>query len=155
MADRRAESREGRELEHVPQAYAGVVESRDSSPRLYEQSFADTAPARAPKLRKKTVDSVDLQTVLRALRDTGDEGPYVRPTWFWSIVINTFYYSGIRRLQLVGLTWKDIDFDAYDSPKSHVEQDTSRVVHSDRPAIAPRAGESLPADDWAPWSNAA
>ena len=74
--------------------------------------FADTAPARAPKLRKKTVDSADLQTVLRALRDTGDEGPYVRPTWFWSIVINTFYYSGIRRLQLVGLTWKDIDFDA-------------------------------------------
>lgn len=42
----------------------------------------------------------------------GDEGAYVRPTWFWSIVINTFYYSGIRRLQLVGLTWKDIDFDS-------------------------------------------
>lgn len=73
--------------------------------------FRDSAPARAPKLRKKTVDSVDLETVLCALRDTGSESAYIRPTWFWSIVINTFYYTGIRRLQLVQLMWKDIDLE--------------------------------------------
>lgn len=74
--------------------------------------FAETAPARAPKLRKKTVDSGDLETVLRALQEAGREAAYIRPTWFWSIVINTFYYTGIRRLQLVALTWKDIDLEA-------------------------------------------
>jgi integrase len=74
--------------------------------------FKDTSPARAPKLRKKTVDSIDLETVLHALRETSSESAYIRPTWFWSIVINTFYYTGIRRQQLVALTWKDIDFDA-------------------------------------------
>ena len=112
MADRRAESREGRELNMYRRHMRALWNHAIRHHGCTSNPFADTAPARAPKLRKKTVDSVDLQTVLRALRDTGDEGPYVRPTWFWSIVINTFYYSGIRRLQLVGLTWKDIDFDA-------------------------------------------
>lgn len=80
--------------------------------RLCESNpFADTAPARAPQLRKKTIDSVDLDKIMKALRSSGPHSQYVRPTWFWSIVINTFYYTGIRRTQLVGLTWKDIDFD--------------------------------------------
>jgi integrase len=73
--------------------------------------FAETPPARAPQLRKKTVDKPDLQTVMRALQEAGREAAYIRPTWFWSIVINTFYYSGIRRLQLVSLNWKDIDLE--------------------------------------------
>lgn len=29
--------------------------------------------------------------------------------WFWYCVITTLYYTGIRRKQLVGLTWGDLD----------------------------------------------
>jgi integrase len=31
--------------------------------------------------------------------------------WFWSCVITTLHYTGIRRKQLVGLTWADFDLD--------------------------------------------
>ena len=77
----------------------------------------------------------------RCLR-AGDEGAYVRPTWFWSIVISTFYQRD-PRLQLVGLTWKGHRFRfGHDSPESYVEQDIA-VVHTDRPAIAPFELENL------------
>lgn len=73
--------------------------------------FADTAPARAPSLRKKTVDSIDLSTIITALRDRDQSKHKMRPAWFWAIVLKTFYYSGIRRRQLVELKWEDIKFD--------------------------------------------
>jgi integrase len=73
--------------------------------------FADTAPARAPSLRKKTVDSIDLSTIITALRDRDQSKHNMRPAWFWAIVLKTFYYSGIRRRQLVELKWEDISFD--------------------------------------------
>lgn len=31
--------------------------------------------------------------------------------WFWSCVITTLHYTGIRRRQLIGLTWTDFDLD--------------------------------------------
>jgi len=71
--------------------------------------FSDTAPARAPSLRKKTVDSGDLEQILKALRNNGEAGLKIHPAWFWAIVVKTFYYTGIRRRQLIELTWKDID----------------------------------------------
>lgn len=73
--------------------------------------FADTAPASAPSLRKKTVDNVDLLTIITALRDRDQSKHNMRPAWFWAIVLKTFYYSGIRRQQLVELKWEDINFD--------------------------------------------
>lgn len=33
----------------------------------------------------------------------------IKHGWFWSCVITTLHYTGIRRRQLVGLTWKDFD----------------------------------------------
>ena len=73
--------------------------------------FADTAPARAPSLRKKTVDNVDLSTIIKALRDSDQSRHNTRPAWFWAIVVKTFYYTGIRRRQLVELQWEDINFE--------------------------------------------
>jgi len=35
----------------------------------------------------------------------------VQEGWFWSCVITTLYYTGIRRKQLVGLTWADFDLE--------------------------------------------
>lgn len=34
----------------------------------------------------------------------------VQPQWFWHIVLRTFYFTGMRKRQLLGLTWNDIDF---------------------------------------------
>jgi integrase len=33
----------------------------------------------------------------------------IKHGWFWSCVITTLKYTGIRRRQLVGLTWSDFD----------------------------------------------
>ena len=73
--------------------------------------FADTAPAREPMQRKKTVDSTDLEKVIKVLCGNNQRGHNVRPAWFWAIVIKTFYYTGIRRRQLTELQWKDINLD--------------------------------------------
>lgn len=35
----------------------------------------------------------------------------IKHGWFWSCVITTLKYTGIRRRQLVGLTWSDFDLD--------------------------------------------
>ncbi len=32
------------------------------------------------------------------------------PAWFWVGIIRMFYYTGMRRRQLVGLTWADINY---------------------------------------------
>lgn len=35
----------------------------------------------------------------------------LEPIWFWLVVIETFYYTGMRRRQLVSLRMGDVDFD--------------------------------------------
>lgn len=34
----------------------------------------------------------------------------VQPQWFWYTVLRTLYYTGMRKRQLLGLVWEDIDF---------------------------------------------
>lgn len=34
----------------------------------------------------------------------------IQPQWFWYVVLRTFYYTGMRKRQLLGLVWDDIDF---------------------------------------------
>ena len=54
---------------------------------------------------KKFCDSKEIRMILHAL----EHEIYV-PGWFWKIVVKTFYYTGMRRKQLSGLKWSDIDF---------------------------------------------
>src|SRR5690606_695212 len=35
--------------------------------------------------------------------------PSMSPRWFWGIVVRTFFFTGIRRSQLPGLLWQDVD----------------------------------------------
>jgi integrase len=35
---------------------------------------------------------------------------HIEPNWFWSAVLRTLFTTGIRRRQLLGLTWADVDF---------------------------------------------
>lgn len=69
--------------------------------------FSDVAPARTAQRLKKTIDTSTMLTALNLL--LRDDCP-VEPGWFWAIVVRSIFYTGVRRRQLVGLRWSDIDF---------------------------------------------
>ena len=52
--------------------------------------------------------SRELRSILSFLNN-----PYcdIKSSWFWKIVVQFMYYTGVRRLQLVTLVWRDIDFE--------------------------------------------
>jgi len=58
----------------------------------------------------KSISQNDITQLIRSLESSENR---LNPSWFWITVIRTLYYTGIRRRQLVGLTWSDIDFDKH------------------------------------------
>ncbi len=60
---------------------------------------------RIGNVRPKTISMQDIQNILHYL---GGNQSSFQPEWFWISVVKTLFYSGIRRQQLAGLTWKDI-----------------------------------------------
>ena len=34
-----------------------------------------------------------------------------KPNWFWSLLVRVLFYTGMRRRQITGLMWQDIDFE--------------------------------------------
>lgn len=50
-----------------------------------------------------------LQTATRRDRN-GRAVDVIQPQWFWYTVLRTFYFTGMRKRQLIGLVWSDIDF---------------------------------------------
>jgi len=55
----------------------------------------------------KTVSVERLNDILASLSGTDSR---IEPHWFWSAVLRTLFTTGIRRRQLIGLTWADVDF---------------------------------------------
>ena len=55
----------------------------------------------------KTITARQLKKTLFFLSDSGCN---LEPCWFWKIVVQFMYLSGVRRLQLVRIQWKDINF---------------------------------------------
>lgn len=56
----------------------------------------------------KTLDLTDIATLDSLLSRQDDPQ---ETGWFWTAVIRTFYYTGMRRRQLVNLTLADLDFE--------------------------------------------
>lgn len=69
--------------------------------------LAGIKTVQAVKPTKKTIEQVSLKNLLVWLRDQEQAG---LPGWFWEGVVKCLYYTGMRRRQLVGLTWGDIDY---------------------------------------------
>lgn len=67
--------------------------------------FLDVKPAIEHQTQPKYCDTSEIIKILAAL----DKKIYL-PGWFWKCVIKTFYYTGMRRNQLCGLIWKDINY---------------------------------------------
>lgn len=68
-----------------------------------------------PKKRKKTLADeqicaiIDLFNILQTQESNGDLSGRIHPVWFWRTVFETFYYTGMRRNQLLHLTVEDIN----------------------------------------------
>lgn len=68
-----------------------------------------------PKKRKKTLSSAQLTQArlflegMRVDEEKGKDVAKLHPVWFWQMVFETFYYTGIRRNQLVHIKVGDVD----------------------------------------------
>ena len=69
--------------------------------------FADIAFAPKLKTYKKTIQNGTIQDIIRIINHEPDRYP---PYWFWTMVSRFLYITGIRRRQLVHITWEHIDF---------------------------------------------
>jgi len=58
----------------------------------------------------KSISQTNIAQLISALESTENK---LNPSWFWITVIRTLYYTGIRRRQLIGLMWSDIDFEKH------------------------------------------
>ncbi len=76
---------------------------------LEENVFEQIGYTRQVKKRKKTVEQNTLKKALQTIRANPSR---YDPSWFWESVLETLYYTGIRRRQLVELYWEDLDFQA-------------------------------------------
>ena len=57
--------------------------------------------------KEKTIAIEDLVTVIKKI----SAGSVIQPPMFWVHLIRFFYYTGMRRRQLVGLKWADLDLE--------------------------------------------
>jgi integrase len=78
--------------------------------------FRELPGAPVPKLLPKSIPKPDFLAAVRLL-ETGKRingarrsVELINPQWFWLAVLKTFYYTGMRKRQLIGLRWEDIDF---------------------------------------------
>ncbi|MDQ5767881.1 tyrosine-type recombinase/integrase [Thiothrix subterranea] len=58
------------------------------------------------KKKKRTLTNESVQKIIGYLHQPQQHN---MPGWFWEAVVKTLYYTGMRRRQLVGLCWGDID----------------------------------------------
>jgi len=68
-------------------------------------------PKRPPKAIPRQLIGEYLE-LLASVTKPGPKGALVEvfpPQWFWSSVLATFFYTGMRMRQLAGLNWDDID----------------------------------------------
>lgn len=80
--------------------------------------FREVQRAPEPRLLPKAIPKADFLTAVRLLEtghrsDSGRHaGELINPQWFWLAVLKTLYFTGMRKRQLIGLRWEDVDFQA-------------------------------------------
>ena len=58
--------------------------------------------------KPKTIEIRNLREIINYL---GEDQVSFRPQWFWVAFIRVLFYTGMRRRQIAGLRWRDIDFE--------------------------------------------
>ncbi len=105
--------------------------------------FREVLPARTGRRLKKTVDAELMGRALKLLNTevaTEPEEGKLHPTWFWAMVIRAFYYTGVRRRQLTGLQWRDVDFN---NATWRIRTETSKTRHEWMVPLMPEVLEDL------------
>jgi integrase len=78
--------------------------------------FREVPRAPVMKLLPKSLPRPDMQNYISLLatayrlNSQGRHVDLIDPQWFWLTVVTTFYQTGMRKRQLLGLKWSDIDF---------------------------------------------
>ncbi|MGM9489668.1 tyrosine-type recombinase/integrase [Ideonella sp. YS5] len=81
-----------------------------------ELRYIGRAPV--PKRAPKSLSRQQVGAYLHLLETASKPGPKGAPTelfhpqWFWGCVLATFFFTGMRMRQLVGLNWSDMDLKA-------------------------------------------
>lgn len=84
--------------------------------RMDSNPFHDVPGAPVMRLLPKSLPQRDIRHYIDVLATGvttdrwGKQVDLFPPQWFWLAAIKTFYYTGMRKRQLVGLVWQDIDF---------------------------------------------
>ncbi len=105
--------------------------------------FKEVPPARTGHRLKKTVHTDLLRKALEWLdQEPNEEDPRKRlqPTWFWAMVLRAFYFTGVRRRQLIELRWSDVDLVA---GTWHIRAETSKTHREWLVPLAPEVIEDL------------
>ena len=77
---------------------------------ITENPFIKFKMAKEAVHQFKSISQTHVAQLINSLESSENT---LNPSWFWITVIRTFYYTGIRRRQLIGLTWSDIDFEKH------------------------------------------
>jgi integrase len=75
---------------------------------IYVSPLAEISQARVPTVAPKAVPQDLLALVTTYVKQSRDG--FADPPWYWLTVIAVFYFTGMRRRQLAGLRWADLDF---------------------------------------------
>lgn len=77
--------------------------------------FTEIRSAPEARKRKKTIKIDDLSKIINFLRVEASKSlsdqKRLKPAWFWLIVVQLIYATGIRRRQLIELRWRHLDLD--------------------------------------------
>lgn len=82
---------------------------------LWPENHFKTLQVRTPGKRKKTLSDEQIEKTYEAFSKLAleeNENRYngrIHPVWFWSIVFETLYYTGMRRNQLLNIRLKDVN----------------------------------------------
>ena len=108
-----------------------------------QEGFFEINPFARIKREKPLVElpkTVDRALIADAIDYLMDDDEPLAPGWFWALVVRTFYYTGMRRNQLVSLCWGDLsaDYTQCDLTATHIRGREKHTI-----ALLPEIGANL------------
>lgn len=128
------------ERRHLSAIFNGAIKHGLMASNPFALVPGAPVPRAAPKAISKAsiVAYIDWLGSARQLDQRGRHVDVVPPQWFWRTVLKTFYLTGMRKRQLLGLIWDDLNFDAQTIYLSDASSKTRRGWHIPLPAaLAP------------------